>query len=919
RGPKGEFIFNMSVGYTLEGIKSGRVDRFIDDLMNPAGTAVWEETMDAARAAIATPLFSRAFGADTVKRMAGALERVPIHPVHSVTLSTMHGCPPDEIERIARHLIEEKGLSTYVKMNPTLLGYDRVRSILDATGWSDVHIERAAFEKDLQFNDALSLIASLTETAKKTNLQFGLKLSNTLANANKLGRLPGEEMYLSGRALFPITTALAAELASALPSPLPFSFCAGVSAMNAAECIRAGLGPLTVATDLLKPGGYLRLEHIAERAVEGLGAHPAPHPDAAELHKLAASALDARQYRSDWKEGNSVIKKELPLFDCFAAPCIDACPTHQNVPGYIRALAEGDGKAALEIVLADNPLPTVTGLVCDHTCTKACCRDDYEGAVDIRGVKLACARAAEIQPEARTKRNGVGKTAIFGSGPAGLSCAHYLALDGYPVVVFEKARDIGGVVTSTIPKFRISREDIQRDVDRIKKLGAEFRLGFPENLDIAALRSEGFTSFVVASGAPIGRTMKLDGDGVEVVGALEFLMDAAQDSDKYQQFRNIVVVGGGFTSLDAVRVAARFASNPNVKLVYRRTRTEMPAERGEVEAAIEEGVELRELSLPFRIEPGKVISRVMKLGAFDASGRRSPEPTDRTETFACDLLIEAIGEEPDRALLEGLGIRTTDKGRPVFDEETLETNVKSVFVAGDAARGPASIIQAIADGRIAANAILRSIKIEPVVPKGSVSLIKIQPNAARFADRGRIIHSLPLNPGETEANRTVTAEQVKREAERCLSCDAACLRCVEVCPNRANIAVPVTHGTGFTQSLQILHIDDLCNDCGACGFLCPYETKALPYKDKPTLFSSEHSFAESTNPGFVFLDDGRGEVLLRVHGETLKVSPVTADPVGNAASAAGMTSQDARDFRRMYDLAHTVHNSHSYLVESKTE
>ncbi|HUX14533.1 MAG TPA: putative selenate reductase subunit YgfK, partial [Spirochaetia bacterium] len=211
QGPKGQFIFNMSLGYTLDGIKSERVNRFVDDLMNPAETEVWKATIRQARTAVASPLFAEAFGVEATKRMETAIDRIPVKPVHSVTLSTMHGCPPDEIERIARYLIEEKGLSTYVKLNPTLLGYDRVRSILDTTGFTHVHIERGAFEKDLQFDDAMSLVASLTQSARKHGLRFGLKLSNTLANANKLGRLPGEESYLSGRALFPITIRLAAE------------------------------------------------------------------------------------------------------------------------------------------------------------------------------------------------------------------------------------------------------------------------------------------------------------------------------------------------------------------------------------------------------------------------------------------------------------------------------------------------------------------------------------------------------------------------------------------------------------------------------------------------------------------------------------------------------------------------------------
>jgi putative selenate reductase len=337
--------------------------------------------------------------------------------------------------------------------------------------------------------------------------------------------------------------------------------------------------------------------------------------------------------------------------------------------------------------------------------------------------------------------------------------------------------------------------------------------------------------------------------------------------------------------------------------------------------ALDEGVELSELTLPEKLEPGKVIARKMKLGEIDASGRRSPVPTDETLTLRCDLIIEAVGEEPDRELLDALGVEVTEKGLPRFDAETLETNVPAVYVAGDIARGPASVIKAVADGRTVANAILRSLEIEPVVPKGSASTLPALTIGDRLAERGRILHSLPVAPGKAEANREVSPEEVQREAERCLSCDAACLRCVEVCPNRANIAVPVKHGAAYTQSLQILHIDDLCNDCGACGFLCPYETNAKPYKDKPTLFSSEATFSESTNPGFVVLDhEGTGgdagglELLLRVRGEVLRVQLADEDPVDQAASAAGVSPGAARDFHRMYALAETVMTSHSYLV-----
>ena len=912
RKPRGQLIFNMSVGYTLDGIQSERVNSFIDALTRPAGSDVWSRTLQEAAEALRTRRFAAAFGAERLERMGDRLGEMPESPVHSVTLSTMHGCPPEEIERIAAYLMERKGLSTYVKLNPTLLGYDRVRSILDSGGWSDILIERATFERDLQLTDALALISSLSRRAKKAGVKFGLKLSNTLANRNAKGRLPGEEMYLSGRALFPITTRLAAELAGALDDLPPFSFCGGVSAQNTVECLQAGLGPLTCATELLKPGGYLRLEQMAERALEAMEGPLPAQPDAEALERLASIAALRAEYRKDWKEGRTSIKRDLPLFDCFAAPCVEACPVNQKVPAYIRSFAAGRESEALRIILADNPLPTITALVCDHACTFACARNDYEGPVDIRGMKLACVRAADVPLERREPRAGAGKTAIIGAGPAGLACAYYLALNAYPVVLFEREEKGGGVVETTIPRFRMAKGEVERDVERIVGLGAELRSFISKDLDRGALAAEGFTSVVVASGAPVERGLTLEGGGTEVIGALEFLTEARRNPVRFSGRRNIAVVGGGYTSMDAVRVALRMAGSPKVHLLYRRTRTEMPADRSEVEAALSEGAELHELILPFKIAAGTMTARIMTLGEPDASGRPAPVATDRTMSLPCDLVISAIGEEPDRRTFDRLGITTDARGLPLFDPETLETGVPSVYVAGDAARGPQSIIRAAADGRRAAYAILRRAGIEPA-PSAAAALGGASPAEARLSERGRILPSLPRESGDNEATRRVTAEQAAREAERCLSCDAACLRCVEVCPNRANVALPV--GAGFTQAIQILHIDTLCNDCGACGFLCPYDLHGLPYRDKPTLFASESAFRGSTNPGFVWLGVARApdgtlqskRMLLRVDGEVVEASAGDKTPSGATPGVVGMR-----------ELARTVLSGHPYLLEGST-
>ena len=225
------------------------------------------------------------------------------------------------------------------------------------------------------------------------------------------------------------------------------------------------------ATDILKPGGYLRLEPMAREAVRSLAAGVPAAPDAARLDALAKAALTDAAYRGDAKKGEAVIKKKLPRTDCFAAPCVEACPAAQKPPAYMKALAAGDAEKALRIILADNPLPHVTGVLCDHQCMYACSRVDYEGSVEIRSMKLACARAATVPAVKKPAISGKGKTAVFGAGPAGLACAHFLALEGYPVTVFDTAREPGGVPANVIPRFRISRDDIAADIERIKALG----------------------------------------------------------------------------------------------------------------------------------------------------------------------------------------------------------------------------------------------------------------------------------------------------------------------------------------------------------------------------------------------------------------------------------------------------------------
>lgn len=901
----GKVLFNLSVGYTLSGIKSAKMDAFIEGMLRPVGTEVWERALAEARAAAASPSFARAFGRNGAERAAAALETLSADPVHSATISTMHGCPPEEIERIGAHLIREKGADTYIKLNPTLLGYDRARGILDTCGWERISLKRDSFDHDLRFSAALDLIASLGGTAAASGRRLGIKLSNTLANGNDGVRLPGPERYMSGRPLFPVTTALAAELAVALSRsgdrPPAFSYCGGVSGRNAAACLGAGLGPLTVVTEILKPGGYLRLEALGRESVRALAAGVPASPDPEKLAALAARALSDAAYRGDYKAGEARIPKPLPETDCFAAPCVEACPAGQRAPDYMGALGCGDAARSLSIIYQDNPLPRITGVLCDHRCMEVCSRVDYEGPVLIRGMKLAASRAVELPTAPAPRRTGVGSAAVIGAGPAGLSCAHYLALEGYPVTVFDSAAQAGGVPANTIPPFRISREDLAHDIGRIRRLGAEFRLGAEGRVDPSALptalRSEGYSAIVLACGAPVPRPIRLEGAGIPVTDALAFLAAGGGDAAP-GELRSVVVVGGGNTAMDAARVAARLPGKPRVTILYRRSRAEMPADVEEFEAALADGVRYEELSLPEAMVPaaqgGRNVLRVreMALGPLDASGRRSPVPTENTRELPCDLVVQAVGESPDVRLFAGLGIEFGADGLPTADGVTMETGVPGIYVVGDCRRGPSSIIAAEADGRAAAYAILRKAGIEPRIDAAP----RAQADAEALSRRGEILESLPTDHDGF----------ARREADRCLSCAAACLRCVELCPNRANVALPVGTGGPFAQSIQIVHVDELCNECGNCGFFCPYEGE--PYRGKPTLFSCESDLSGSANAGFAFVGPAAEPVLI------LRSKPGPQEPVAVLSYEKWSPSVFSAAADPLSALAALVHRDHPYLI-----
>ena len=334
---------------------------------------------------------------------------IPSQLTNSVTLSTMHGCPPDEIERIARYLLEERGLHTIVKLNPTLLGKEKVMRILHTDlGYRKIYIPDVVFEHDLQYDQAVQLVSSLRRSAAERDLFFGIKLTNTLAMANHKGALPGDEMYMSGRALYPITINLFNKFAQEFDGHINVSYSGGADALNVTMLLAAGALPVTAASDLLKPGGYSRflqfLENLRtemhQRGVASLD--ELAQNKLANLAQAAADALQDPRYEKAYHPyGLPKVESGLELFDCVAAPCMEQCAVSQDVPEYAWLIAQGEYDRALEVILARNPLPGVNGYVCTHLCQTRCTRNNYDEPVAIRALKRFAAESPIPNPQSQ--------------------------------------------------------------------------------------------------------------------------------------------------------------------------------------------------------------------------------------------------------------------------------------------------------------------------------------------------------------------------------------------------------------------------------------------------------------------------------------------------------------------------------------
>jgi putative selenate reductase len=890
-------VFNLSVGYDLNGIRQPNMQWFLDKVED-AGTDL-DDTLEI-----------------VARRFPEAVDGpVPARISDNVTLSTMHGCPPDEIGAICGYLLGDRGLHTSVKLNPTLLGPDRLRAILsDQLGFTDIVVADKAFEDDLAYGDALSMLRELSDSATTHELVFGVKLTNTLAVANHRQVFDPSEgtMYLSGRPLHALTVQLAHQLAEDVDHPLLMSFSGGADSHNVADLIRSGMKTVTVCSDLLRPGGYLRFGQYLEELEAAMDSDVADSIEAF-VRSGSATADDsieeaARRNLQDYADrvlaepayhketfdrSHTTTLRRLGLFDCIVAPCTDACDVDQRVPEYMRSVAAGDTDGAAEITRLDNPLASILGRTCHHPCEPVCLRTHIDRPLAIREIKRYITDHEKPPPEAVIPDNSAPKVAVIGGGPCGLGAATFLARAGIAVTIFEARPASGGMVSATIPDYRAAAHAVNRDLDHLRALGVEVRHNqeVGRTVSMESLRSEGFSSIVVAVGARHGLRLGIEGEESEgVFDGLDFLR-AARQGGPPSLGRKIGVIGGGDVAMDCSRTACRLGDG-EVTVFYRRTRAEMPAQTEELLDLFDEGGRLEELVAPKRIisTDGRLSSvemAVMRLGEPDESGRCRPEPIPGDEhRVELDTLIVAIGQRPDLSLFGDQVVKLSSSGYLEVDQLTLETSIPGVYAGGDIiGDGPSNIVKACGDGRTIAEAIIarhRKASEDPIrlmewPPFDHTELLR---RRARVEPRVAIPH-LPTDQRRGFAEVVITLPQAdaEREASRCLDCDVMCSTCDSVCPNRAiltyqvrpqELQVPQLAIEGdrtvrlddlpfrVDQGPQVAVLTDACNECGNCVTFCP--TSDRPWRDKPRLYLHRADFEAETDNAFMFIrrDAARG-------------------------------------------------------------
>ncbi|MBF0297285.1 MAG: FAD-dependent oxidoreductase [Oligoflexia bacterium] len=747
-------IFNMSVGYNLQGIMNENVQTFLKKMRN-ASSEIEEAKQK-------------------LKKMYPQILKLAIPSTISdnITLSTMHGCPPDEIEKIGLYLIRDEKFHTTIKLNPTLNGAKDLREILNKKlGHDTINVPDIAFEHDLKYKDAIKIIKNLKKESEKQKLHFSIKFTNTLevVNNRNIFDKSNQMMYMSGRSLHALSMNIASKIQKEFDGKLDLTLSGGIDAFNACEVLATNIRPLTVCSDLLKPGGYQRLGQYFENIKKGMNKCKAQNLDDLVLKnakikilskatlknlkdynnrifsiketknfkdKDAASTINAtilkaieapsRYHKEAFPWTNIKTQRPLSAFDCIEAPCKDTCPAHQMIPLYMYLTSKGEWQKALEVIRLTNPFPNSTGMACDHNCENKCTRINYDNPLRIREIKRFLAmkekesnknnkkstnhKSNNINNKIKIKIKEIDKSvAIIGGGPSGLSAAYYLRLAGLKVHVFEKKPTAGGMLAYALPNFRTIPTRVQHDIERIKSLGVVINQNSElTNIEDFKQLQDKFDYIYVAVGASKAKKLNLPGEEILLtstststsiseintnahqVGLIDFL--SFLELVKWNKIKKLPKKVVVIGGGNSAIDAARSAK----RLVGPQGKVDIIYRRStkEMPADREEIHELtnEKINVIELTLPNKIISKKGKVVALECVKMNLTNEMDKSGRAISKIIEGSNFNIKADYIINAIGQETSLNFLPPnFD-------VNKVLMGGDVVRGPSSIIKGIADG-----------------------------------------------------------------------------------------------------------------------------------------------------------------------------------------------------------------------------
>ena len=511
------------------------------------------------------------------------------------------------------------------------------------------------------------------------------------------------------------------------------------------------------------------------------------------MEKTALSIMDSADCAIGYEAANMVYKGLIGYRDDYVehikkgrctctynqpVPCVAICPAHVDIPGYVALVEEGRYADAIRLIRKDNPFPTTCGFICEHPCEARCRRNMVDDAVNIRGLKRFAADYAGVVDPPKCAPSTGKKVAVLGGGPGGLSAAYYLQLMGHQTTVYEMLPKLGGMLRYGIPNYRLPKDRLDDDINSILKTGAEVTYGLKIGVDIKIQElREQYDAVLITIGASTDKKLGLPGEDADgVLSAVQFLRSVGKDEIIDLTGKEVVVIGGGNVSMDAVRTAKRLGAK-KVSILYRRRRNDMTALPGEIEGAIAEGIEIVTLKAPASLDVGEdhkihgIYATPQMISAI-RDGRASVKPTGEPDVYIpCDVLIKAIGQDIESGHFEKAGIPVS-RGQIVTLKSGAFDNMPGVFAGGDCSSGPASVIKAIAAAKVVAANIDEYLGYHHEITSG------VEIPEASLKDKtpcGRV-NLMEREAGERVCDfeaveKCMTEKEAKQEAGRCLRCD----------------------------------------------------------------------------------------------------------------------------------------------------